>query len=102
MPVREEAIPVVRGDRVIAVVGRHTNLAAARTPSRLELTYLQCADDLARMIAAGAFPVAARPPARGAARPRVGDGLVRLDREGRVTYASPNAPLGAAPPRLRR
>ena len=91
VPVREEAIPVVRGDRVIAVVARHTNLAAARTPSRLELTYLQCADDLARMIAAGAFPVAGAPtgPRRGA--PRVGDGLVRLDREGRVTYASPNA-----------
>src|SRR3954467_5173857 len=56
VPVREEAIPVVRRGRVVAVVGRHTNLAAARTPSRLELTYLQCADDLARMIAAGAFP----------------------------------------------
>ena len=91
VPVREEAIPVVRGDRVLAVVTRHTNLAAARTPSRLELTYLQCADDLARMVAIGDFPVAGAPtgPRRGA--PRVGDGLLRLDREGRVTYASPNA-----------
>ena len=82
---------MVRGGRVIAVVARHTNLAAARTPSRLELTYLQCADDLARMIAAGDFPVAGAPtgPRRGA--PRVGDGLVRLDVEGRITYASPNA-----------
>lgn len=91
IPVREEAVPVVRSDRVVAVVGRHTNLAAARTPSRLELTYLQCADDLARMIAAGDFPSADSPtgPRRGA--PRVGDGLIRLDRDGRVTYASPNA-----------
>jgi two-component sensor histidine kinase len=91
IPVREEAIPVVRGDRVLGVVARHTNLAAARTPSRLELTYLQCADDLARMIAAGAFPVVGAPtgPRRGA--PRVGDGLMRLDRDGRVVYASPNA-----------
>ncbi len=91
IPVREEAIPVVRKGRVLAVVGRHTNLAAARTPSRLELTYLQCADDLARMIAAGDFPVAGAPtgPRRGA--PRVGDGLIRLDRDGRITYASPNA-----------
>jgi two-component sensor histidine kinase len=91
VPVRAEAIPVVREDRVVAVVARHTNLAAARTPSRLELTYLQCADDLARMIAAGAFPVAGAPtgPRRGA--PRVGDGLLRLDRDGRVVYASPNA-----------
>src|SRR4051794_26424788 len=91
VPVRAEAIPVVRGERTVAVVGRHTNLAAARTPSRLELTYLQCADDLARMIAAGAFPVVGAPtgPRRGA--PRVGDGLLRLDRDGRVVYASPNA-----------
>lgn len=91
IPVREEAIPVVRDGRVLAVVGRHTNLAAARTPSRLELTYLQCADDLARMIAAGDFPISDAPtgPRRGA--PRVGDGLIRLDRDGRVTYASPNA-----------
>jgi two-component sensor histidine kinase len=91
VPVRAEAIPVIRGERVIAVVGRHTNLAAARTPSRLELTYLQCADDLARMIAAGAFPVVGAPtgPRRGA--PRVGDGLLRLDRDGHVVYASPNA-----------
>lgn len=91
IPVREEAIPVVRRDRVLAVVGRHTNLAAARTPSRLELTYLQSADDLARMIAAGDFPVLGAPtgPRRGA--PRVGDGLIRLDRDGRITYGSPNA-----------
>jgi two-component sensor histidine kinase len=91
VPVREEAIPVVRRGEVLAVVGRHTNLAAARTPSRLELTYQQCADDLARMISTGAFPVAGAGtgPRRGA--PRVGDGLIRLDREGRVSYGSPNA-----------
>jgi two-component system, sensor histidine kinase PdtaS len=90
VPVREEAIPVVRRGRVVAVVGRHTNLAAARTPSRLELTYQQCADDLARMIASGDYPVAGSPtgPRRGA--PRVGDGLLRMDREGKITYASPN------------
>jgi two-component sensor histidine kinase len=91
VPVREEAIPVVRRGKVLAVVARHTNLAAARTPSRLELTYLQCADDLARMVAAGDFPVVGAPtgPRRGA--PRVGDGLIRLDRDGRISYASPNA-----------
>jgi two-component sensor histidine kinase len=91
IPVRQECIPVVRQGRVLAVLARHTNLAAARTPSRLELTYLQCADDLARMIASGDFPVVGAPtgPRRGA--PRVGDGLIRLDREGRISYASPNA-----------
>jgi two-component sensor histidine kinase len=91
VPVREEAIPVVRRGNVVAVVGRHTNLAAARTPSRLELTYQQCADDLARMIASGDFPAAGAPTGSRRGAPRVGDGLIRLDRDGRVTYASPNA-----------
>ncbi len=54
---REETIPVVRAGRVVAVVSRHTNLAAARTPSRLELTYLRTADDLAVMVSQGRFPV---------------------------------------------
>ena len=58
VPVREETIPVVRAGRVLAVVSRHTNLAAARTPSRLELTYLRTADDLAVMVSQGRFPVA--------------------------------------------
>jgi two-component sensor histidine kinase len=89
--VREETVPVLRAGKPIAVLARHTNLSAARTPSRLELTYLQCADDLTRMICDGEFPLAGAPsgPRRGA--PRVGDGLIRMDREGRVSYASPNA-----------
>ncbi|MDQ1289043.1 MAG: two-component system, sensor histidine kinase PdtaS [Actinomycetota bacterium] len=91
VPVREEAIPVVRRGNVVAVMGRHTNLAAARTPSRLELTYQQCADDLARMIAAGDFPILGAPTGSRRGAPRVGDGLLRLDREGRIIYASPNA-----------
>jgi len=89
--VREETVPVLRAGRPIAVLARHTNLSAARTPSRLELTYLQCADELTRMICEGEFPAPGAPsgPRRGA--PRVGDGLIRMDKDGRVTYASPNA-----------
>ena len=90
VPVREETIPVRRAGPVIAVVSRHTNLAAARTPSRLELTYLRSADDLARMLADGAFPVA-HSGDRVLGSPRVGDGLIRLDEAGVVTFASPNA-----------
>ncbi len=90
VPVRVEAIPVRREGRVIAVIGRNTNLLTARTPSRLELTYLQSASDLAQMIAAGRFPFA-HEHADMDASPRVGDGLMRLDRAGIVQYASPNA-----------
>jgi two-component sensor histidine kinase/PAS domain-containing protein len=91
MPVREEAIPVVRNGRPLAVITRHTNMAAMRTPSRLELTYQALADALARMIAAGEFPNASAPTGQRRGAPRVGDGVIRLDVNGVVSYASPNA-----------
>lgn len=90
VPVRAETIPVTRGLHVLAVIERRTNLNSARTPSRLELTYLRSADDLARMVAEGTFPFPGD-PATLVRSPRVGDGLLRLGRTGKVTYASPNA-----------
>lgn len=90
VPVRVEAIPVRRGDRLIAVVARNTNLQGVRTPSRLELAYLQTASELSQMIAAGAFPFPGQRSDH-ADTPRVGDGFIRVDAEGRVGYASPNA-----------
>jgi len=56
VPVRVETIPVPHGGRVIAVIARNTNLLGVRTPSRLELSYLQSAADLTAMIATGDFP----------------------------------------------
>jgi two-component sensor histidine kinase len=90
IPVRHETIPVVMQERVVAVIERSTNLSAARTPSRLDLAYLRAADDLARMVAVGMFP---NPGGEAALvrSPRVGDGMLRLSKSGRVTYASPNA-----------
>ncbi|MGH3171126.1 MAG: sensor histidine kinase [Trebonia sp.] len=90
VPVRAEAIPVTRDGRAIAVIERSTNLNSARTPSRLELTYVQGADDLARMVSEGTFPYHGQ-DATLVRSPRVGDGLLRLDATGSVTYASPNA-----------
>ncbi len=90
VPVREETIPVRRQDRLLGVIQRSTNLSAARTPSRLELTYLQSASDLAQMIAEGEFPFSDQGPLM-VRSPRVGDGLLRLDQDGEVVYASPNA-----------
>jgi two-component sensor histidine kinase len=92
VPARHEAIPVRRrGDKsVIGLVGRDTNLSTARSPSQLELNYLTTADDLAQMIADGTFPPTAHLGETTTA-PRVGDGLIRLDGAGTVTYASPNA-----------
>ncbi|WP_091119166.1 sensor histidine kinase [Nocardioides terrae] len=90
VPVRVEVIPVRRAGRVIAVVARNTNLLGVRTPSRLELTYLQTASDLTQMIANGYFPSSGQRSDH-ADTPRVGDGAVRVDADGKVEYASPNA-----------
>jgi len=98
-PTRVRAVPVLRrpgrdgrgvGEHPIAIITRHTNLSEARMPSRQELTFNECANDLFAMIAAGDFPDMAAPsgPRRGA--PRASDGLVRLDLDGVVTFASPN------------
>ena len=90
--VREEALPVVmKGNKVIAVLAREASMAALRSSSRLEINYKGAADDLLGMITRGEFPLhtSVTGPKRGA--PRVGDGVLRLDAQGIVTYASPNA-----------
>lgn len=88
--IKEETIPVLFNNRVIAVISRHRNLETMRTPSRLELNYREIANHIYRMIAEGNFPVKDSVYLAEAA-PRVGDGLVRLSVEGSITFASPNA-----------
>lgn len=99
-PTRVRAVPVMRRlsptgsgitDEPIAVLTRHTNLSETRTPSRQELTFNECANDLSAMIASGDFPDLGAPtgPRRGA--PRASDGLICLDVDGTTTFASPNA-----------
>ena len=75
--------------QTIAVLGRDSNLTSVRSPSQLELAYLQSAADLASMVATGQFPGPASQREEGAG-PRVGDGMIRVDGNGRVLYASPN------------
>jgi two-component system, sensor histidine kinase PdtaS len=88
-PIREEALPVRVGDKIVAVVSRATNLAAARTPSQLEIAYLRSANELAQMLAEGRWPYPGEAAREGG--PRVGDGMIRVDADGTVTFASPNA-----------
>ena len=60
-----QAVPVRRGDRVIAVIARHADPAFART-GRLERAYLEAYSALAQMVADGVFP--ATGPRRGSRR----------------------------------
>ncbi len=99
-PTRVRAVPVQRRlspsnreatNVPIAVLTRHTNLSETRSPSRQEITFNECADELFTMIGAGDFPDVGAPtgPRRGA--PRASDGLIRIDVDGITTFASPNA-----------
>ena len=74
----------------IAIITRHTNLSDSRTPNKLQINYVSCGNELLEMIAEGSFPDFSAPtgPRRGA--PRANDGLLRLDVDGIVTFASPN------------
>jgi two-component system, sensor histidine kinase PdtaS len=86
-----EASPVRYGGHVVAVLTRHqTAEAADRASGQLETAYRECATDLMQMLAEGTFPdvgdvVMSR------STPRAGDGFIRLDVDGVVAYASPNA-----------
>ena len=57
----------------------------------MELTYVSIGDSLVRMVADGAFPSLSAPTGGRRGAPRVGDGVIRLDADGLVLYASPNA-----------
>ncbi len=88
IPVDVWAIPVMRGSRCIAVLERHTNQMGVRAPGELEDQYLEIAEILSDMVWRGDFPPD-RPA--GARLPRVGEGIIRIDPDGSVRYASPNA-----------
>jgi two-component sensor histidine kinase len=90
LSVATHAVPVAVGEQVIAVVEQHTSRLGVRAPSSLENAYLESGAELARMITVGAFPIPSD-ATHLAFSPRVGDGFIRLDPAGNVTYASPNA-----------
>ena len=89
-PARMMAIPVRFGGRPIAVLTREWSSRSGRQPGELERTYVGIFQRFAAMIAEGSFPFHGLVGDSSAA-PRVGDGVMVLDDEARVRYASPNA-----------
>ncbi|WP_040162538.1 sensor histidine kinase [Nigerium massiliense] len=90
IPVDVKAIPVSRNDHVIGIVEVHTNQMGVRAPGALEDTYIEVARLLQRMLWRGEFPMEQNAPRRWQS-PRVGDGSLRVDAQGVITFASPNA-----------
>lgn len=88
--IKEETVPVLFNGHVIAVISRHRDAVQMRSKSRLEINYREIAHKVYRMVAESTFPVAGN-IYRSESAPRVGDGLLRLDGNGVVMYASPNA-----------
>lgn len=88
--IKEETIPVFFEGHVIAVISRHRDVEHMRTAGKLELNYREVANHLCQMVAEGNFPYkdagSLFEPV-----PRVGDGLIRLDVNGSISFASPNA-----------
>jgi two-component sensor histidine kinase len=97
LPTRFGAIPVQKESAVsaevtapIAVITRHTNLSESRTPNKIQLNYASCGKELLTMITEGTFPDYSSPTGRRRGAPRANDGLLRLDVDGNVSFASPN------------
>jgi len=88
--IKEETIPVIFKGRTLAVISRHRNSDLMRLPSKLELNYREIAHKIFQMVAEGNFPIRNSAYSSESA-PRVGDGLIRLDVNGTIFFASPNA-----------
>ena len=88
--VRVQCIPVTCRDRVIGIMTRDSAPLVGRQPGELERTYVAIFHRLAAMIAGGDYPYATD-ESDSEEPPRVGDGVVLLDRSGRVEFTSPNA-----------
>ena len=85
-----QCIPVRHAGSVIAVVTRETRPTLGRNLGELEQFYLATFDRFAAMIAEGSFPFRQDDDEFEDA-PRVGDGVILLDPDLRVRFASPNA-----------
>ncbi|CAN5125389.1 PAS domain-containing sensor histidine kinase [soil metagenome] len=88
--VRVLGIPVRWHGDIVGVLTRESTPSFGRQPGELERTYVEVFNRFARMIAAGDFPFA-REQADTEEAPRVGDGVILLDGQGRVQYTSPNS-----------
>ncbi|QGG94549.1 sensor histidine kinase [Actinomarinicola tropica] len=88
--VRVQCIPVRCNGEVVGIMTRESAPLVGRQPGELERTYVEIFHRLARMIAHGDYPYAGE-DADAEEPPRVGDGVILLDRSARVVFSSPNA-----------
>ncbi|HVB01822.1 MAG TPA: sensor histidine kinase [Acidimicrobiales bacterium] len=88
--VHRECIPVRLHSEVIAVVERVWSPTVGRRTGGLERVYMRLFERFAQMVNAGVYPFLGDEEMIEDA-PRVGDGVIVLDAEQRINFASPNA-----------
>ena len=89
--VREEYVPVVRDGRAVAIMTRETSVGLIRGGRIVDKPLEDLADALCTMIAGGDFPIRGAGTVLRHGTPRVADGVLHLDEEGFVRFATPNA-----------
>ncbi|MBT1017738.1 sensor histidine kinase [Canibacter sp. lx-72] len=96
-PMHLSAYPIVRrnpdtGEKTapFAVLTVHNAANESYSANRMGAAFRECADDLLMMIQNGDFPSRSGHNGRLRGAPRAGDGLIRLDTAGNITFASPN------------
>ena len=87
----ETCVPVRYGDRVIAVVTREANLSSPRLSLGFEGWTVEAADLLCDMISRSEYPYDSTPTVTAHGVPRVQDGALLIDADGRVMQSTPNA-----------
>lgn len=84
-----EYFPIQFHNKVIAQIARHQKMDATRSSGRLESEYQAIAQQLLDMVGEGTFPFTTAISSLNPS-PRVGDGFIRIDKNGDINYASPN------------
>lgn len=85
------AVPVRHDCRVIAALTVEVNIQSLRVFEQQEQWFHKTANMLCEMISQGSFPAASLPAATTHGMPRLIDGAINLDAEGRVLDLTPNA-----------
>jgi len=88
--IKEETIPVILNGKILAVISRHRNADLMRQPSNFFFFNDTATPEIYTMVAEGNFPIR-NSLYSSESSPRVGDGLIRLDVNGTIFFASPNA-----------
>jgi two-component sensor histidine kinase len=88
--VHVQCTPVRHGEKLVGILTREAPVTFGRRRGELERTYFKVFERFARMISEGSFPFT-REEAEIETAPRVGDGVIVIDADTRLEYASPNA-----------